>query len=237
MKIFEFDREKGIYKFELTEIRTDFHAHPAVEIVFSETGGIEIETKNSRYTKTSLAIIGANTVHKITAQNDVISLLLVECNPASLQNTLADFGLELNEGIYVEIEKPDRKEFANEIIYTLSSDNMPLTPDERIRECLTYLNSSSSDYKEMLKVLKSKTNLSESRISHLFKEEMGTSIKKYMVWSKLKRAFERVVLGDMNMYEVSFACGFYDQAHLSKAFKQMLGLNPSAVYNSRMLQV
>ena len=57
------------------------------------------------------------------------------------------------------------------------------------------------------------------------------------MWSKLKKAFESVVREDKNMYEASIANGFYDQAHLSKAFRQMLGISPSDVYNSRMLQV
>ena len=88
----------------------------------------------------------------------------------------------------------------------------------------------------MIEVLKSKTNLLESRLSHLFKSEMGISLKKYLVWSRLKKAFELVIAGKMNMYEASIESGFYDQAHLSKAFKQILGIAPSESYNSRMIQ-
>ncbi|WP_367281876.1 AraC family transcriptional regulator [Tunicatimonas pelagia] len=37
-------------------------------------------------------------------------------------------------------------------------------------------------------------------------------------------------------FSASLTCGFYDQAHFSKTFKERLGISPSEAYNSRMLQ-
>lgn len=36
MKIQEFDIEKGLYKFELDEMKAEMHAHPVFEIMFSK---------------------------------------------------------------------------------------------------------------------------------------------------------------------------------------------------------
>ena len=88
----------------------------------------------------------------------------------------------------------------------------------------------------MMRSLQAETHLSESRLSHLFKEEMGLSLKKYLVWSRLRETIQYVLSEEISLYEAGLRSGFFDQAHLSRAFKQMLGLSPSKVYNSRMIQ-
>ena len=237
MKVHEFDINKGIYKFELDEIQTEIHSHPAFEIMFSRSGGIELEIENCKYRNIALAIIEPHKPHKVKYQKDKILVLMIECNGEHLQKLLSKFDILLSKGIYVDNQTNDITEIIEEIVESCYNSNIPIVMDERIQKCLNFLNTTSSDYKTIIKELKLRTHLSDSRLSHLFKEEIGTSIKKYFVWSKLKKAFDQVVRGEKNMYEASIENGFYDQAHLSKAFKQMLGISPSDVYNSRMLQV
>ncbi|MEO1262852.1 MAG: helix-turn-helix transcriptional regulator [Bacteroidota bacterium] len=237
MKIHEFDTGKGIYRFELNEMKTDFHAHPVFEIMLSKNGGIDLETKNSKFSNVSLAIVAPNQPHKVEYKKSSVLILMVECNTAYLQKLLSKFNIELSDGIYTDNQASDKTAFVDKIINAIYNSNVTTAADERIQKSLDYLNSASSDYKALMQNLKLITHLSDSRLSHLFKKETGTSIKKYFVWSKLKRAFEKVVRGEKNMFEASIEHGFYDQAHLSKAFKQMFGIAPSDVYNSRMLQV
>lgn len=241
MKIHEFNIEKGIYKFELGEMKTEIHSHPAFEIMFSKNGGIDLEVENCKYRNVSLAIIEPNTPHKIEFKKANVIVLMIECNVAYLKKRLLDFDIVLSEGVYAGNKSNDNQEFIEEIIFSVCHTQITIALDERVQKALNYLNNTlnntSSDYKEIMKDLKLRTHLSESRISHLFKKEIGISIKKYFVWSKLKKAFKSVVQEEKNMYDASIENGFYDQAHLSNAFKQMLGITPSDVYNSRMLQV
>ena len=199
--------------------------------------GINLEVKSQKHANISLAIIEPNEPHKIEFKETEVVVLLIECNAEYLKKVLSKFDIVFSDGIYAEHLANNRKELLEEVMSSINAAKMPIASDERIQECLNYLNGSSSDYQIIMKDLKLKTHLSDSRISHLFKKEIGTSIKKYFVWSKLKKAFESVVREDKNMYEPSIANGFYDQAHLSNAFRQMLGISPSDVYNSRMLQV
>lgn len=237
MKIYEFDTEKGIYKFELDQMKTEIHSHPVFEFMFSKNGGINLEVSNQKYRNISLAIIEPNKPHKIEFKKANIIVFMIECNVESLKKILLKFDMVLSQGIYADNKTQERKEFIEEIIVEVCNTNMTIASDERIQRCLNYLNGTSYDYKAIMKDLKLITHLSDSRLSHLFKKEIGISIKKYFVWSKLKKAFKNVVLGEKNMYEASIDSGFYDQAHLNNAFKQMLGVTPSDVYNSRMLQV
>ena len=237
MKIQKFDIQKGIYEFKLDEMKTEFHSHPAYEIVFSKSGGIDLETKNRRYKDVSLAIIAPNHAHKIEFKKPEVLVLMIECSTKHFENTVAGYGIVLSGGVYADNKTEERKENVKEIFSVICSSTESITADARVRKCLQYLNGSPADYKMIMKELKAETCFSDSRLSHLLKAEIGISIKKYFVWSKLKRAFEKVVRGEANMYEASIEYEFYDQAHLSKTFKKMLGINPSGVYNSRMLQV
>jgi len=236
MKVIEFNSLKGIYNFELQEIKTIFHAHPAMEILCSENGGIKIETPIHSFENISFAIVDKNVRHKVIFEKGILNVVMVEATSDSLAEILNQFDIRLNHGIYVDRNTTDKINLMHRISVLLNQKVIRLTKDLRVQECLNYLNSNSSDYKQMIGFLKLKTNLSESRLSHIFKNEIGISLKKYLVWSRLKKAFQLVTSNNVNMYEATLQSGFYDQAHLSKAFKQMFGLSPSVVYNSRMLQ-
>ncbi len=237
MKIHKFDINKGIYQFELNELETTVHSHPAFEIIFSKNRGIELEIGNTTYLNASFVILEPNTLHKVKYNEANVLVVMMECNTVFLQKFLSKFDINLSKGVYVEKEVKDRTVLIQELIDTFYHSKLSMATDERIQQCLEHLNSSSSTYTTLIEDLKSKTYLSDSRLSHLFKQELGISIKKYYVWSNLKKAFKAVIYDEKNMYQAAIENGFYDQAHLSKAFKQMLGITPSDVYNSRTLQV
>lgn len=237
MKIHQFNTKKGIYHFELEELDTTFHSHPTFEILLSKNGEIELETPHHRYQNIDFAIVAPNLPHQVKKTNGNIVVLMLECNSFFMQSFLSSFDIQLSEGIFVKNQKGKKAFIIDELIQSHQPSTTPIAADRRINKCVDYLNHSSSEYTKLITDLKSQTNLSNSRLSHLFKKELGISIKKYFVWSKLKRAFEKVIYENKTMYEASLEVGFYDQAHLSRAFKQMLGMRPSDVYNSRMIQV
>jgi len=232
----EFNRIKGIYKFNLDEFETEFHAHPAVEIVISKNENLTVETVENGKQSTRLVIVNSNIIHKISSNSKDNDLTMIECHPEIIHSILTQFKLEYRNGIYTCSDSNKVNKIVSVLNSTIAKSDYSITNEPRVVKCLLYLNSANSEYRKMIYTLKSKVNLSESRLSHIFKEETGISLKKYLIWSKLKRAFELVLTKDMSMYEASLNVGFYDQAHLSKAFKSMLGISPSEIYNSRTIQ-
>lgn len=236
MKVRAFNIKKGVYQFTLNEVNTGFHAHPAVEIILSKQGNFSIETQNASFQQSSFAVINSNISHRVLANNCTINLLMIECSPSVLQTFLKEFNIKIVKGVFVEKSIGSKSGLLESILKYCLQNTIARTDDNRVESCLQHFNDTPIEYKEMMETLKSKTNLSESRLSHLFKEEIGISLKKFLVWNRLKKAFALVLSQRLNLYEASLQSGFYDQAHLSKAFKQMLGLNPSEMYNSRTLQ-
>ena len=183
----------------------------------------------------ALAIIPANVKHRITTKGSS-HVFMLECNEDHFIRALGELNIDLKHNIFIS---PSAKTLFQEITTAFkdySKQLLSVTHNTKIMECITFIESQSCDYPELIPLLKERVFLSESRISHLFKQEMGVSIKKYYVWSKLKKAFLGVIFEDKNMFEASLDAGFYDQAHLSKAFKDIFGLSPSTTYNSRILQ-
>lgn len=70
-------------------------------------------------------------------------------------------------------------------------------------------------------------SLSESRLQHLFKKDMGVSIKDYILQSKIQTACNLLRFSDLTIVKISDALGFSSQSHFSTTFKKITGLRPS----------
>ena len=68
---------------------------------------------------------------------------------------------------------------------------------------------------------------SESTVSHLFKENMGMSLKKYLLTERLKRAEKLISTSDLPIGSIASLCGFSDTNYFSTAFKKFTGKNPT----------
>ena len=61
----------------------------------------------------------------------------------------------------------------------------------------------------------------------LFKEKTGTTVKAYVIESRMKRAAELLRMTDMKVSEVARAVGFADQGYFTKSFTKRFGASPS----------
>jgi len=84
-----------------------------------------------------------------------------------------------------------------------------------------------------LAVLADHAGLSRHRLVHVFREQVGLPPHAYQITVRVREAQRRVRSGAA-LAEVALDCGFYDQAHLTRAFHAIVGV-PPGVY-SRPLQ-
>jgi AraC-like DNA-binding protein len=68
--------------------------------------------------------------------------------------------------------------------------------------------------------------LSESRFLHLFRDELGTSLRRYRLWVRLTHAGTAIAAGD-NLTTAAMKSGFASPSHLSDRFKSTFGLSAS----------
>lgn len=235
MKIRSFDTVSGIYEFQLEQLEAGWHAHPAMEIIIAADAGLQVEIGNNRYADLAFAIIDANVVHRVYSK-DNLRLWMVEGSVHTRRAFYQALDLSLEQGGYVQQRLSEEKLSVDWLAQWQRGKQSATAIDARVQLCLDSFQKEEIQYADLMRTLQAQTHLSESRLSHLFKAEMGLSLKKYLVWSRLRRTIQYVLSEEISLSEAGLKSGFFDQAHLSKAFKQMLGLSPSKVYNSRMIQ-
>ena len=70
-----------------------------------------------------------------------------------------------------------------------------------------------------------------SRFRHLFTAEMGVSCRQYLLWVRLYNAVRELASG-MSLTEAAHSVGFADAAYLTRTFRRMFGIVPSAISRS-----
>jgi AraC-like DNA-binding protein len=66
--------------------------------------------------------------------------------------------------------------------------------------------------------------LSESRFLHLFRDELGTSLRRYRLWVRLVHAGRAIAAGE-NLTTAAVESGFASPSHLADRFKTTFGLS------------
>ena len=70
--------------------------------------------------------------------------------------------------------------------------------------------------------------VSESRFLHLFRQETGSSLRRYRLWSRLTRAGAEIAAGQ-SLTVAAVEAGFTSPSHLSDRFKSTFGLSATAL--------
>jgi AraC-like DNA-binding protein len=76
--------------------------------------------------------------------------------------------------------------------------------------------------------------LSESRFLHLFRDELGTSLRRYRIWVRLVHA-GTAIAGGANLTEAAMKAGFASPSHLADRFKSTFGLSASQLLQTGLV--
>jgi len=76
--------------------------------------------------------------------------------------------------------------------------------------------------------------LSESRLQHVFREQVGIPIRRYLLWHRYLTALSLLADGS-SVTDAAFAAGFADGAHLTRTAVRMNGYPPTEMPHSRWL--
>jgi AraC-like DNA-binding protein len=97
-----------------------------------------------------------------------------------------------------------------------------------IRRVLSALRDGPWPSDTSLEALSERAGLSPSRFMHVFTESTGIPLRPYLRWLRLQRAAGAIIAG-VPLSAAAAAAGFADAAHMSRTFKQMFGISPSAL--------
>lgn len=243
--------KKGIVVFIGTIHDTKLHKHHAMQITFDIDNLFRI-TVNDKSLKSKATLINSNVKHKLVGSNGVQILLLLE--PESIygesikkiikrDSILFNLNHIFDYKYYNKLKNLVSQEQLNTIKlieFIFDYLDIPILKkskvDDRVLRVVTLIEDSNHK-KITLNDLAACVALSESRLQHLFKQQIGISIKRYMLWKRMIDGVKIIVNGN-NFTSAAYKSGFADSSHMSRTFKQMFGLTLSDLFkNSSSVQV
>ncbi|MCU0420045.1 MAG: AraC family transcriptional regulator [Cyclobacteriaceae bacterium] len=236
MTVLCFDTQQGLYQFQTTDLNTTLHSHPATEVIVAKSGSFDVICPDGHYSDVKFALIGANVVHAVVSKTANLTITMCEHRDVAIRRLAKLEGLT-SDGISISTDPLQSEVLHQKILRCLNTLAPALAYDNRVRDSIRWIELHRGHHGKTLAQLASLTHLSQSRLSHLFKFHVGISFKKYLVWSRLKNCMSLHVRQPALLMDASFASGFYDQAHFTRAFKKMLGVPPTKAYSSRSVQV
>jgi AraC-like DNA-binding protein len=111
--------------------------------------------------------------------------------------------------------------------------------DERVTKMVEYIKKNSFQQDITPQTFADIVFLSPSRLASLFKQQTGSSLSKYLLWTRLRESVY-LILSDKekSLTDIAYDTGFYDLPQLNKYMYQMFGMPPKALkHNSDLIQV
>lgn len=223
------------------------HQHHAGQICIGLTKPIQLIDKNDEEGTFRSVFIPANTPHQLVAHETIIATLYLDIQNADYEMLMkhkhddADrqfVPISLSAGIISGLSamggEADGSVRLREIIEQMMNELIAERPavsnlDPRIVTVIQALDS-HSESQVPLGQLAASVHLSPSRLLSLFKSQIGTPIRRYSLWRRIRVAMEHAVKHE-SLTEGAHHAGFTDSAHFSRVFKEMYGMNPSGIVN------
>lgn len=119
-------------------------------------------------------------------------------------------------------------EFCDDLTRELARADSPrMTLDSRVARALECFQTNPT-HRFTAAEISSEVNLSKSRFAHLFREQTGIPVRRYLLEVRLRRALLEIARGE-SLTASAYAADFADSAHLSRTFRRMTGIAPSSI--------
>ena len=129
-------------------------------------------------------------------------------------------------------------EAASELFDRVAAVALPCFPrtrpiDRRITRVMTLL---WDNHRYPLAELAAAVGVSYYRLSHLFAENIGISLRSYQQWRKMRKALSLSRHG-YTLTKIAHDAGFTDSAHFSRVFQQLYAAPPSYFFHSGNVRI
>ena len=219
------------------------HQHHAAQLTLDFEGSFELHCQN-KIQNYKCVIIPPNVSHCVRSNNHWQLTILLDAQSAITQRLLKRFNatknpMEIPEAYYGELLMLGKHSQAHNLtISELSKTLLSLfnqwvsdvdisEQDARIEKLLSLINASTSP--EEVDHILAQVPLSKSRLSHLFVEQAGVTLRRYILWQRLLRAITLILAGK-SITDAAYEASFSDLPHLSRTFKSMFGMNISQFF-------
>ncbi|MEZ4440068.1 MAG: AraC family transcriptional regulator [Polyangiaceae bacterium] len=204
------------------------HVPPHAPMVPVFGGGVEHpyglridgETRSVR-----AAVVGAQVSREVFAHGELLAVMPFDPGLLRRGETLDEDGAVAALQALTRGHDPRAwRALATAVGLSERQDDLP-APIERALEVLRERSDENAPVERIAEIV----GLSVSRLQHAFKEHVGTTMRTYRLWKRFV-AVAAVMRGGGSLTEAAHHVGFFDSAHLSRAFRRCFGVTPSFVF-------
>lgn len=234
----------------------DIHSHNAVQCCIALRGNLSVRWReNQEWAQCPAVVIDANVPHCIENPDGPLCIMYLERTSGNFRHILVHQGKTEHPNICLTpmfcalppprtaleklnsaLKEQISEEFAGELrsmcldyFHGVLPEPVPLS-DSVTR--ILHLLHRNPDKTFTGAELASEAGLSESRLQHLFKAQMGLPIRRYVLWMRLRYVINLVRDG-ITLTESAHAAGFADASHFTRTFKAMFGIAPSILFGRK----
>jgi len=217
------------------------HESPAIKVCVALEGNFGLRmSEDEDWTDYDSAIIAPGQPHAIDGwQNRMVMLLLAPetllaqpLAPIFSQNGITGLEVSMVEKIraifanFDQLKAGDEPNVCYQMVEAIGGgDRLPI--DSRVAQSIDWIRLSREEGISVQEIA-SGVELSESRFSHLFTENVRVPVRRYLLWLRLRDAMHLLAQG-RSLTETAYEAGFSDSAHLARTFRSLLGIAPSAL--------
>lgn len=227
-------------------LTVEIHHHSAYQIVLSNDTPFNSTISGILHERIHGFLIKPHVTHFCVAETGTLNVLNIE--------PYSNIGLELagrfkkNEEYIVFDSPSETNSFfqtpkdsldANMVIDALISKLPPVGYDERITKIVDYIKANYFEQNITPQTFADIVFLSPSRLAALFKQQTGSSLSKYLLWTRLRQAIYLTLTDkDRSLTDIACDTGFYDLPQFNKYMYEMFGMPPKALkFNSDLIGI
>lgn len=234
----------GMSVFWGTSFHTNPHFHNTLQLVFDIDKEFLVKDASSDWVPYSAAIIRASQTHQLDS-NGSIQLFIYLDNESHFARELTEkylFNKNINNLKDSGIRNLSNEFFkrllvisncdtlfdgcVNILNHLIHVDN-PSKTDDRIEKAISFI-TNVADKQIKVKVIADHVCLSESRLRHLFKEQVGQPIQNFILWMKVVDSLNLILKGNQ-ITKTAHETGFWDSSHMNRSYRELLGATPGAI--------
>ena len=235
-----------ILALQARNLTVEIHHHSAYQIVLSSDTPFNSTISGTLYERIHGFLIKPHVRHFCVAEKGTLNILNIE--------PYSNIGLELairfqeNEE-YVVFASPSETSFffqtpkdssdINTVIDALLSKLPSTEYDLRVTKIVDYIKANYFQSDITPQTFADIVFLSPSRLASLFKKQTGSSLSKYLLWTRLRQAIYLTLSDkDKSLTDIAYDTGFYDLPQFNKYMYEMFGMPPKALkHNSDLIEV
>ncbi len=210
----------------------------------------QLQVGNGEWESAEIRVVAADTPHQIRTTDRLIGSIMIETEsvcmdklPSFLQASSAPDNLALIAATLrdafaglMDGSAPVELIRANFDRFFFGEALVPRSMEPRMAKVVNAIKSQPCDT-QGAEEFASLVDLSFSRFLHLFKNEVGTTFRRFRAW-KRARSFLSYVNTELNLTDIALETGYPDSSHFSHSIRRVWGLTPkNIVAGSRRLAV